>query len=376
MPRVRGLVWMVALLFALVFAARAEAAPVLSLFKSGDNNASDNDRVYLIDRNCATPCVAPAALGGPAGGVGPFKGQLDVGDSLRAIFEMNSLNSVPANLGGTTPNNEWTGVIQMLITGKVAPIPGLTRFTLAPDPAFAADINGGIGPLTGIVPGVGAVVTMFEGSGVTRNYAGDFTDATAPVARGAVHDDGALGAFPAGGPPPSGDVSTGPYATEEAFAATAYDGVRFWTLGFTGPVVGGVVTPAPGTGEGAVYDASAFGDNILTAFGFTQGTAGGFANFGLNRLVNVVAETGDSVVLGKVITPFLGGVPGPPFGVADFAVTTTLKGVKDLDTAFEASSNSDVSFNVIGVPEAGMLLFLGAGALGLAGMGWRRSRSE
>jgi hypothetical protein len=349
----RHLGWILALPLVFAVGGAAEAGDILSLFHGGPNQSSDEDREYLVDRTFATP-------GAPGAGV---VGQIDIGDSLRGHLNMNTLNSASGNVGGITGNNEWTGVFQLLVTGKVCAA-GTCTFTFAPDPAFAADIGGGQ-VVTGVPGGTGALVAFFEGSGATLNYAGDFND-PAPGTPPAGPDDGAA---PQTVPPSSADVSVGPYATEEAFIALAMDGTRFWTLGFTGPIVAGIVTPAFGEGWTAT---SIIGDNVLGGFFVTQGTQTVGFNAGLNRLVNGIAETGDAVTLGTVPTIFPIGL-----GLANFAISGQSKGVFDLDTPFEASSNFNMSFNqVILTPEPGALLLMGMGLLGLAGMRrMRRSRS-
>jgi hypothetical protein len=85
----------------LVVAAQAWAGTdVGSLLVGGPNFFQGGvNREYLIDRNCHTPCRAQ----GTAGAVAPFQGQIDVGDSLRGLFNIPILNSGSANLGGLTP---------------------------------------------------------------------------------------------------------------------------------------------------------------------------------------------------------------------------------------------------------------------------------
>src|SRR5262245_38181788 len=97
----RRVVPAIALLVGMAFGQSADAASVSSFIHSGFNFASDEDREYLIDR---------VNTG--------IKGQIDVGDSIRGVLNMNTLNTTGANLGGTTGNNEWTGVFQLLVTGK------------------------------------------------------------------------------------------------------------------------------------------------------------------------------------------------------------------------------------------------------------------
>lgn len=313
-----------------------EAAPVSAFLKGGPNNASDQNREYLIDNIFTTP------------------GSIDVGDSLRGVINMNTLNDVGANLGGATPNNEWTAVFQAIVTSRFdVPIFGGTAWTFGPDPAFVASICGGVaGCVSAFVPGPGAMAVMFEG--VAHNAAQDFTDATSPVARGPVHDDGALGPYPVGGPPPSTDVGTASTVTEEAFVATHIDGLHFWTLGFSGP--GGLAGPGEGWSASTPIG-GAFG-SILAAFAVSSGTAGVLVNAGLSCLVSGVGDC-------STILPITAGA----FGPVQFALTSTVGGVKDLDTAFEASSNTNVAFNRI--PEPGTLGLLG---IAFAGLGFASSR--
>src|SRR5262245_52865907 len=83
----------------LTVVTQAWAGPTVgSLLVEGPNFFQGGvNREYLIDR------VLTAV------------GQLDVGDSVRGLFNVPALNTGSANLGGLTPNNELTGIFQMMI---------------------------------------------------------------------------------------------------------------------------------------------------------------------------------------------------------------------------------------------------------------------
>jgi len=326
----------VALSFAM--AMPAGAADINTFIVSGANQASDENREYLIDR------------------IRDGVGVVSVGDSLRGFINFNTINSGSANLGGATGVDEFSGVFQVLVTSAIVnPIdPTQLLVTFGPDPAFIASLAA-----MGIITGPGAIAALFTDPSI--DFCADFTDGAHCAATGP--DDGTPGRTV---PPSSADVSTGLVTTEEALGAFATDGLLWATIGFTGP---------PGTvpGEGI----SGFGPvSILAAFGLTSGSSAGNINAGLN-LLTTGPGFDPSIFINRVTpSPFGDCNPAPGIQVGsctvDFALSQQLRGVRDLDTPFEISTNTNVSFNASRrVPEPSTLLLLG-GALAVLGWSTRR----
>ena len=325
----------------------AFAQSLLSTFVNGPNQASDENREYLIDN------VIPLDQAGA-----PIIGQLDVGDSLRGLLSINTMNSSGANVGGTTGVNEFTGVYQVKILNIVrsGAFGGIgDQYIFGPDPNFIGTLP------AGVTAPAGSMAVLFEDP--SNDFTADFDDPAPSVAPPADADGNMTNGPSDDGtpavrttPPSSADVSVGPYLTEEAFIATATNGTWFMTIGFAG---------LPGEGGLGVVTAPGFG-NVLTAFAYTSGSSGATANFGMNLLaMNPLYAGGLSI--NRVTTSPMGG------GLVDFALSQSLRGVQDLDTAFEISSNTNVSFDAV-IPEPTSMLLLGAGLLGLAGVGAKKKR--
>jgi hypothetical protein len=324
---------------------------------NGENKGSDEDRVYLIDRGTVIPGASGILDPNDPAFDGQYItdptdplfiiGQFDVGDSVRGDLNITTLNSGSANVGGTTGNNELSGVFQSLITGKTDQGGGFFSFTLGPDFRFEADLGGGQ-TFVGFAPGTGAMIVLFED--VSVDYTGDYDDpppSTAPPAdpisqlfpgttTPGIVDDGTGGLTDVFGrfdrntgtpaPPSAADVSVGPYDSEEAFIATASNGVHWGTFGFLGL-----------PGEGAIGSSILPGfASVLAAFTVSSGTTGASFNFAFNLIALGPAAGGFQI---NRVTP------SPFGGTVDLAASQELRGVFDLDTPFETSSNTNFSFD-------------------------------
>lgn len=297
---------------------------------AGQNTLVDDNREYLIDR------------------VGETTGQIDVGDSIRGLAIWSKLNGHA--LGHQTPNNEFTSVFQVMVTGKEDLGGGEFRLTFGPDPTFAEAQALGLDGQ--------AMMIFYEDS--TPNAALDYNDPLSPLPSNSI-DDGTTFS------PPSGeDVSNNAAKVhEEMFISTATDGQYFWSIGYTGDVnQDGIAAAAPGEGWETLDGVS---DNVLTYFDFDSGTDLGSFNWSLNR-VESAGLTGIGENLPMVLRE--------SFINSDFLVefngSATLEGVRNELTAFEISTQSTLTFAVIPLPSAAWMGLTLLGSLG--GLSWWRRR--
>ncbi|MCK4851591.1 MAG: PEP-CTERM sorting domain-containing protein [Candidatus Omnitrophica bacterium] len=339
---------LVVVVTALLFVtSQASALSFNSLIVSGANQASDENREYLIDHTYNADPNGPDGIPGNTDdptGVG-IVGQLDVGDVLRGSININTMNSGSANVGGNTGVDEMTGVFQIEIVSKsfshIDGPSGLSYYNLG----FGPDLNW-VEPNSNLGGANGVMVVMFEDS--ANNFAADFDD-PAPSAPPATPDDGTVHQIL---PPSNADVSVGPYVTEENFLATATDGTWWGALGLMGQP--GEV--AAGVGH----------DNVMPAFTITSASTLGLSNFGFNLVATGPAW--DPLISINRITPVPGGGP------VDFALSQSVRGVYDLDTPWELSSNTNISFNATVIPEPATMFLLGSGLIGMAGLARRKKK--
>ena len=99
----------------------AQASTVSQVLFSGTQQLSDNSAESLINN---------------AGGATT----LEVGDQLRGIFTIDTVEQSPStrSLGGSSGNQELTGVFEIEVTGKVALGGGAYSFTFGPSANFEA----------------------------------------------------------------------------------------------------------------------------------------------------------------------------------------------------------------------------------------------
>lgn len=306
--------WMAPLALLCFTAATAQAGvSILSLVQPGTNTANGLNAFYATD-----------ASGNPVDVIAP-------GDVLHTEVNFTTLNSTSDNVGGLTPNDEFTAISAIDVT-SATPIgnTGSYLFTFGPNANFENAF------------GTGAMIAFFDDT--QHDYAANYGDAAAPVSSGPKDSD----------------------ATAALFSQGAANGALFWVLGLPNG------SSAPTVGWQAVMQG---GDN-LTNVANTNDYVVPFANFNfaLDRLMggNVPAGIGDNVILNREpsnssLFPFT--------GPADVLGSGNWNGVQDLNTPFQAASTDLISFNSSGVvPEPGSLTVWGLIGLVLGGSSWRHRR--
>jgi len=233
--RTFGIVLVVAACGVLALASTSQAATITQIIQGNSggqlNTASDDSVEVIIDRNS--------------------NGTLDVGDSLRGIFRILTLEpGLPGDggstiLGGGTSNNEWTGIFQTEVVRKVDNGDGTYGFYFGPDSTFS-EANTLLGA------GSGAMALFYE--------------------QGPTHDYSTTG---------------GPFSSDITHAT---NGDFFWALGFNGTVGANGLTN---------LDEGWFSEETLDSIpGGVVPVGIGLANFALNRVGAVAGNgTGISITL-------------------------------------------------------------------------------
>lgn len=247
---------------------------------------------------------------------------LDVGDAIRGIVNMNSLQNLKVGLVdlGADGNSEFSGLFQTLVIGKKfvgTDINGnsLYNFSFGPDPAFAEANSLGL---------TGAMVLMYE------DISPDFT-----VNQGI-----------------AGDI------------ANATNGFYYWALGMNGTFGLGPDGIAASGDEHTDLDEAWIATNTLDTVPTVPQVNIGTANLALNRIFGA-GGLGDSLALALQASAF-GSNGGVEFtGSAEFQ--TTISG-----SNWPIADEAEITFQVIvPLPAAA---WAGIAMLGLIGAGRKLRR--
>lgn len=289
----------------------AQAASVEATLFNGIQQLSDNSAEKLID-------CTPGSIGctGTAG-------KVDVGDRLRGIFTIESVEpgggGTTRHLGAASGNDELTGLFDVTVVAKffTPPLPfpgsvGTYAFVFAPTTSFAAEIGGP----------AGSMVAFYQDASPDYSRISPACSSAANII---------------------GDC--------EILATTGTSGSLLWVAGFEAGNVNqfwaasGVVT-----------------DDISVIGGLSSAQTGGGFNIGLHLLLNNGTKQ-----LGQVGC----GFPSAVVTTLEFCGSGSLLGKVGSTSPYDSFDNVDFQINVI--PEPGSVALTGLALLGL-GVASRRRR--